>query len=115
MESHLTVAEECKEQEILPLLIENFVENSVKYGRVAGQLLQIFVTVEQQKEDLVIRIGDNGVGFEPEVLKKVQKGEQLEDAFGKPHIGIYNCRRRLRLAYGGRAGFQISSEPGKAR
>lgn len=110
--SDLFLEETCQEREIPPLLIENFVENSVKYGRVAGQPLQIKVGVRLREGALMIRIEDNGVGFEPEVLEKVQQNKAFVDDLGKSHIGICNCRRRLRLFYGEQAELTIKSEPG---
>lgn len=105
-------ASEAQKIELPPLLIQNFVENAVKHGRIPG--MPFAVDISAVYDDSVLRIGitDNGVGFDPEILQMAQTDAPLQYG-GEQHIGIYNCRRRLQNYFGERASLHIISEPGK--
>ncbi len=86
----------------IPLLILNFIENTIKYEIVMGRLLEIHIEICQyQKEDrrrLGIKIWDSGSGFSEKVLSELQNIENylaLEDY----HIGITNVVLRARHAF----------------
>lgn len=87
--------------EIPPLLIQTFIENSVKHNITLVPKVLIFVHIRQQEERLLITIEDTGVGFEKNLLAKINMNAELEEN-GK-HIGIVNIKRRLEYLYRGSA------------
>ena len=95
-----------------PLLVENFVENSIKYGLKLGSTIEIIIIIRRQENRLLISICDTGNGVEPDVLEQLRQGNIVEDRTGQ-HIGIWNCRRRLKLFYGEKATLNITSSIGE--
>ena len=106
------VDEEAQNVEIPCLLIENFVENSIKYGLVLGKTIEILINIHVRGEHLDISICDTGNGMDEEKAAALQRGEAVTDERGK-HIGIWNCLHRLRLYYGDDAEFRITSRTGE--
>ena len=109
--------EDCMSALIPPLLIENFVENAIKYALNPKEPIEIVVSVHREeneagKDDLHIAIMDTGSGIRPEVLEKLQKKEPYIDEAGQKHIGIYNCLRRVELFYGDEGDIHFSSAVG---
>lgn len=110
--------EECLNAQIPPLLIENFVENAIKYALEPREAIEIVVSVRKEqnkkgKDALHIAITDTGSGILPEVLERLKAHEPYIDESGKKHIGIYNCLRRIELFYGEEGEVNFSSEKGK--
>lgn len=106
------VGEELLEERIPPLIIQNFVENSTKYGLKINEEIEISVVIRKHDNRLRISVCDNGMGIAPEILEKIRQGEPIVDGRGK-HIGIWNCTRRLKSFYGNDVTFTITSELGK--
>ncbi len=117
--SYVYQAEEaCLNAQIPPLLIENFVENAIKYALEPREAIEIVVSVRKdqnrnERDVLHIAITDTGSGIMPEVLEKLKAREPYIDESGKKHIGIYNCLRRIELFYGEEGEVRFSSEKGK--
>lgn len=117
--------EKATEQiQIPPLLIETFVENSLKYAK-SIRSIEITIRTHLEKEEtgtekLMIQIEDTGKGFAEEILKSLNAGS-FERKDERHQIGIINIRERLSLMYGEKgtirfyntefgAGVQISIE-----
>ena len=94
-----------------PLLIQNFVENSMKYGLIPGKNIEILINIRKKEDRMLISVTDTGRGMTEDVLKKVNNGEIYLDKMGKKHIGIWNCRRRMEVFYGADTKFNIVSKP----
>lgn len=94
-----------------PLLIQNFVENSMKYGLIPGKNIEILINIRKKEGRLAISVIDTGRGMALEVLDLVSRGEIYHDRMGKKHIGIWNCRRRMEVFYGKDTKFHITSKP----
>lgn len=103
--------EEAKDVLIPQLLLQNFVENSIKYGLVMGSEIEILINIRREGEKVCISICDTGNGMERDIVEKLQEGEIVEDKNGK-HVGIWNCLRRLKYYYGEHYDFHITSEIG---
>lgn len=128
---------------IPPLIIQTFVENSVKHNLEEAADCAVFVRVERvsgelQKETspellqeesalpkenagcacrdrLKISVWDNGSGFDGPVLERMRKGDFGAEHTGF-HIGISNALARLRMIYGEKAYVEFSnSKEGGAR
>lgn len=101
--------EKKAEKAMIPaLLVQNFIENSVKYGMKMQENIEIILQVTCRDEKLQISICDTGNGIAEERLQKIRNGEIIEDEIGK-HIGIWNCRKRLELYYQKEVTLSISS------
>ena len=107
---------DCNQLNIPPLLLITFVENSIKHATVPdGESLKISIDcrklLNEENADgdiLEIVISDNGQGFDPEVLKKLQDGEDILSD-DRSHIGISNCIKRLKLLYNNSFEFLVSN------
>lgn len=89
-----------------PLVIQTFLENSIKHSVSLEELVRLSVTVDLVESGLEpvveILIRDTGQGFSDKVLEEIRSGNRIVDEEGE-HIGIWNVRRRLQLLYGDRA------------
>lgn len=94
------------EASVPPLVVQNFVENSVKYAVTMDGPIHIDVRItpyeQRDKQYMKIIIKDTGRGFTDEVLDELRTGNKLPSSDGK-HIGVWNVQRRLRLLYGDEA------------
>ncbi|HZG85423.1 sensor histidine kinase [Paenibacillus sp.] len=85
-----------------PLIIQSFVENSIKHGFTMEHPIHIHVKVgfedEEEGANIKIRIADTGQGFHEAVLEELQAGNSVENGSGE-RTGIWNVQRRLRLLY----------------
>lgn len=88
-----------------PLIIQTFVENTVKYQMVAGGHTEIYVVASRceppHTDRIRIEIWDTGEGFTEEIMALLNKGEKIIDEKGE-HYGIRNVLMRMRLIYEGR-------------
>lgn len=96
-----------------PLLIENFVENTMKYARKTNQAIEILINIRKENKKLFISICDTGKGIEEQVLKALNNDEVYIDCNRQKHIGIWNCRRRLETFFGNNALLKITSVKGE--
>ncbi|MDF9840627.1 MULTISPECIES: histidine kinase [unclassified Paenibacillus] len=108
--------EEARNVKIPPLVLQTFIENSVKYAISRENEMQITLTVqrcllEEQITGTRIELSDNGPGFPPEVLEKLQGGLPLDQTKGT-HIGIMNTLKRLEYLYYNLAGVTFTNIPG---
>lgn len=106
LKSEIRIPEYLMNTPIPPLMIQTFVENTIKHAvKDDGPTLLV---VEAFMDDLAeepmacITIRDNGKGFSSQALKYIRKKEQMIDAQGE-HIGLWNVQERLRLQYGDKA------------
>lgn len=89
-----------------PLLIQTFLENSIKHSVTLEEPIHLFVQLDLREDALEpyieIIIRDTGKGFSEEVLSEINTGKRVIDEQGE-HIGIWNVRKRLKLLYGNSA------------
>ena len=107
-----SVSEEAEKALVPPLLVENFVENAMKYALVPGKIIEVLINAHTENGRLLISISDTGRGFREDALESVQSAEVYVDAGGHRHIGIWNCRRRMEVFYGDTATMNITSTEG---
>lgn len=111
-EASMEIQEGLEEQLVLPMTVQTFFANSLKHNIMRVPLLKVKVSVRSvEKEGLKITIMDNGVGFDPEILKRIENGESIEE--NGEHIGIQNVKERIREFYGKDGKMEIHSVPGK--
>jgi len=87
-----------------------FVENAsihgiepLKYGGV------IDIRIEQENDDLIFSINDNGVGMKEEKVNQFYSYLESENVIGE-RIGVQNVIYRLKLIYGDKFSFWINSK-----
>lgn len=96
----------------LKLSIQPLIENAYKYGlKPNGGVGMIQVIAEQDGEDLIITVLDNGEGMSEERLHEVQQllAASPEDRHSKS-IGLKNVNDRLRTRYGEKYGLSLTSQ-----
>lgn len=98
--------------QILPLLLQPIVENSISHGiEPTGKKGHIIIRIRAvEKEILVADIYDNGLGMTKEQLKTVRSGLLLPPKRGEHGIGLYNINNRIKLFYGSKYGLTIKSK-----
>lgn len=90
------------------LILQPLAENALEHGldvKEEGDK-NLIISCQQDKEDIVWTVEDNGVGMDEVVVNNLVKTH----ATG---YGVKNVNDRLMLLYGEHYGLQIESEPGK--
>lgn len=104
---NIELATDTNEVLVPPLILQTFVENSIKHNVTYVPVLNVFVDIKQENDILVLSITDNGLGFPKDLLEKLNADDNISED-GK-HIGIVNVKQRLRLIYGNNAQVFIES------
>ncbi|WP_270395368.1 sensor histidine kinase [Mediterraneibacter massiliensis] len=95
------------------LLIQTFLENTAKYNKQSGNLLIFDVKIEaavlHNEPVLQIMLSDNGIGYAPEILERLNNAEN--DMYAKEHVGISNLKRRISLIYKSNYQFAFYNKP----
>ena len=112
LENHENVPDLLADREKIGLVIQNLVDNAIRYTRGSGG---VTITIRQEGDNLRWSIQDGGIGINPDKQKYIfQKFFRSEDAKGEqPYgsgLGLYIAKKILE-ACGGKIGFQ--SEDGK--
>ena len=95
----VTVGEGCGQGLIPPFTVMAFVENACKHAGARKEPLSVRVDISRCDDgDLRIQVQDNGRGFEPQVLERLNTFRGMQNEKGE-HIGIYNACERLRISY----------------
>jgi len=98
-----------------PLIIQTFVENSIKYAMNLDESVHIEIRVDKDEQDsgsgIKISVHDNGKGFDAPILQQLQEDRNPVNEAGE-QVGIWNVRRRLRLLYQERASITFINDCG---
>ncbi|APO47644.1 hypothetical protein BS614_28800 [Paenibacillus xylanexedens] len=98
-----------------PMLIQNFVENSIKYSVQSNKCIHIAVNVDYFEIDFYpfakIIISDTGNGYPINQLELLNQGKIIAGRDGE-HIGIRNTVQRLSLLYEGKAHWRFYNDNG---
>lgn len=103
------------EPEVLPvvipvLVVQPLVENAVRHGiehRVGPG--RVTVTAEDVGNEALITVEDDGVGMDPEVLRRHFSAEQSKD---RDHVGLANVDERMRAVFGDEYGLTVETGVG---
>ena len=91
-----------------PLLIQTFLENSIKYNTQSSKLLCFSIQIEKIQLDngpfVLFKLTDNGIGYEQSMLEKLNCEES--DLYEDYHVGITNLKKRIQLIY--KSDFQLT-------
>ena len=84
-----------------PLMIQTFLENTVKYNRQTENLLIFKVEAETTEIDgckmLQLRISDNGIGYNNDILELLNSDKQ--SLYSHKQVGIANLKYRISIIY----------------
>ena len=102
LEYHQTIDPLTRDTLIPPLLIHQFVENSIKYGLSSEHTLVVEITAQYQEISLdpfiKITIRDNGPGFPQYVLTALNAGAAVKAADGSK-FGISSYMEQMQYLY----------------
>ena len=112
IECEVDIDSRARKQKVLGLVVQTFVENSIKYGRKSGQNLKVEIKVtmleQENRKYMSIIVQDNGEGYNKEIIRQVNREDK--DSWNG-HVGLLNLRNRLKLVYGEHAFLAISNLP----
>jgi two-component system, sensor histidine kinase YesM len=109
LNTEMNICGDIERFRIPPMLLQPIIENAVKHGlepKEGPGSLEISANVE--KEKLLIKIIDDGIGIPVEMLEELKKDSLKE----KEHIGVRNVKRRMEMFYGS-GSFRLKSKPGE--
>lgn len=102
------------EMEVMPLIIQPFVENAFVHGLEAlSRQGKLIVEVTKDEEDVIIYVRDNGVGMPYYKLGDLRHTLNSGENADQSHIGINNVNQRLRIQYGNQYGVRLDSSEAK--
>ncbi len=105
----LDIEESALGQPVLPMVLQTFVANCVKHNITMVPVLRVWVSIRISDEKLMMKICDNGVGINAQLLDKLKKHENISR--NGERIGIQNVWERLCMFYKDQARMEISSMP----
>lgn len=98
---------------VLKLTLQPLVENALTHG--IGSLPDngsILIKAYRDGNELVLEVGDNGVGMEPERIEASLRADTLKEGYRSGGMGIRSVNERIILAYGSPYGVKLYSRPG---
>ncbi|WP_433466289.1 sensor histidine kinase [Spirillospora sp. CA-128828] len=105
--------------EVLPvavpfLCLQPLVENAVRHGlQDRSEPGLITIVAEDAGSDCVISVEDDGIGMDPEDVRRLLAGERrMPGDTEAPGIGLANVDDRLRQVYGDEYGLAVETGPG---
>uniref|UniRef100_UPI000FD8BD6D sensor histidine kinase n=2 Tax=Paenibacillus alginolyticus TaxID=59839 RepID=UPI000FD8BD6D len=108
----LSVPDNLMDVVVPPLVIQTFVENTIKHAVSMDKQIHIGITIgATSNKKIKIRVEDTGKGFPEDVLTRLQMEMDIGNGEGH-HIGIWNVQRRLRLLYQDHAQIAFSNGAG---
>lgn len=109
-----SVPQELRRCKVIKFTLQPLVENAIFHGVVPkGSFGTITVDAFQEGEMLVLTITDDGLGMTSEQAQAALQPGENPDKSSMTGIGLGNVNRRLKLAYGKRAGISIDSAEGE--
>lgn len=102
---------DLSETKVLKMILQPIVENAVYHGtKFIRRVGHIQVTVRATDNNLIFTVADNGIGVQPEQLRRIQAelARGLDSDFSVGY-GLYNVNKRLLLYYGKQATISFDS------
>lgn len=95
------------------LLLQPFVENAILHGFEGMNRAHVLeVSMHREGDLLRVEIRDNGRGIRDDYVEEMNQGV-FQRTGDKHHIGMENAVTRIRMYYGEKAGFELSSKLGE--
>lgn len=93
--------EELRQVKVPAVVIQTFVENSIKYGMEKGKPMFIFVLARRLMPDrMLLMVADTGRGFSTEQLEGIRQFMETRRYNESLGVGIQNVVSRLDILYG---------------
>lgn len=109
-----TVPPELRRYKVIKFTLQPLVENAIFHGVVPkGSFGTITVDAFEEGDLLVLTITDDGVGMTDSQARAALQPGDAPDQASMTGIGLGNVNRRLKLAYGKRAGITVESVAGE--
>lgn len=107
------VPENLRGCRIHKLLLQPFVENSIRHGmRHKEGECRVDISMHGTGQQIHIIIADNGNGIDADTLDRLNSRDFESDRkYAERHLGITNVRKRLKLYYGEQADIYFESRP----
>lgn len=113
VEYEINVKSDIENYTILPLIIQPIVENAFVHGLENSEDNgKIVIDVEKEDEIIKITVNDNGIGIEEKKLEALTERLNSLESNPSKRIGLANIYQRIKLYYGEKYGFSISSKQG---
>ena len=93
---------------IPPLILQTFVENSIKYA-VSDNKLYIIIRGYEEEGKLKIVISDTGQGFGEKTLQSIRTFLETREDDGQLGVGIVNTVQRMDILYHGEESLTVSN------
>ncbi|WP_168120174.1 sensor histidine kinase [Paenibacillus sp. HB172176] len=107
------IEDELLDAQVLKLTLQPLVENALTHG--IGSLSNngsILIKAYKDEAELVLEVGDNGVGMTTEQIAAALRDETLKDGYRSGGMGIRNVNERIGMVYGPSYGVKLYSRPG---
>ncbi|MDW3194384.1 MAG: tetratricopeptide repeat-containing sensor histidine kinase [Cytophagales bacterium] len=95
---------------LMNTIIQNLLENAIKYARIPKNEPKIYISATEHKGAIVIKVQDNGVGIDPEQQEKIfemfYQSDRKQSGVG---LGLYIIKRAVDQLEGT---IKLESEPG---
>lgn len=111
----IEVADELMDYEMIKITLQPLVENAIQHGirekKNEEGCITIGASIEKGEPDvLIVTIGDDGIGMNPEQLAHMMEKNTKITEHG---YGVWNINERIRMTYGDNYGLKYSSESGE--
>jgi two-component system LytT family sensor kinase len=104
----LVVAPEVLSVAVPFLVVQPLVENAVRHGLEAGSGTgRVTLGAEDVGAEALIWVEDDGIGSDPETIRRILAGESAADS-----VGMGNVDARLRQVFGEEYGLVVETAPG---
>jgi len=96
---------------IPPLILQTFVENSIKYA-VNDNKLYVIVRAQEEEGRVRIRVSDTGQGYRQETLDRINRFLETREDDGSLGVGIVNAVERMDILYHGEVLLRVGNAEG---
>lgn len=106
------IPEDLKHKACLNIILQPFVENAIVHGIAENSAIsqcRIDVTAQQQEDDILFCIHDDGPGMTEEQIHDAVSVDMAQSGKG---YGVKNINFRIKLCFGEKYGVQYESQPG---
>lgn len=93
---------------ILNLIIQTIVENAIIHGLEDQSFGRLEIHVEREKDDIIIKVADNGIGMTEGKLNLINTS--INSLKLESESGLRNVQKRIKLYYGMQYGIIIDSK-----
>ncbi len=103
---NIEISEDLKFFRIPAMILQPIVENAIIHGlEPIAKGGSVLINCRRTEKGIVIRVFDDGLGFKPDILKKLF----VEDKAATLGIGLTNSQSRLKAYFGNEYGLNINS------